>query len=390
LIKLIIKAGLSILQILGVPIQCGHVLTPTETVMSSLSLPSPTLSTPAWRIAVVGCTFSLIWSSAFIAGKQAMTGCGPFTLLSLRFLAAGALLWLLRRWLPGDTPQQAAAPAIAWRHALIAGLLTNVVYLGLGYHGLRHVPAGLTAILVSVSPLLTAAMAALWLREPLGARQLLGLLCGMGGVAWIMAGRSGGASALDHKAWLGVGMILAGALALAASTLYNRRAAGQLNPWRIARRLAQPQRRHGGGQQRADADQNRRQPGRHMTQAVIAQPQIHHIGQQAGDQRVPPGDGRRGGLLRRVAGQPAAQQPQQRAGRQKAQAEQGERAAAGHRLLAGNKGRAPDQAEGAADHGNAPGGGGQRRGRQGQAGHHGLRGGQDMATLYRHAEYLQN
>ena len=63
------------------------------------------------------------------------------------------------------------------------------------------------------------------MREPLGARQLLGLLCGMGGVAWIMAGRSGGASALDHKAWLGVGMILAGALALAASTLYNRRAA---------------------------------------------------------------------------------------------------------------------------------------------------------------------
>ena len=61
--------------------------------MSSLSLPSPALSTPAWRIAVVGCAFSLIWSSAFIAGKQAMTGCGPFTLLSLRFLSAGALLW---------------------------------------------------------------------------------------------------------------------------------------------------------------------------------------------------------------------------------------------------------------------------------------------------------
>ena len=54
-----------------------------------------------------------------------------------------------------------------------------------------------------------------------------------------------------------------------------------------------------------------------MTQAVIAQPQIHHIGQQNGDQRVPPGDGQRGGLLRRVARQPAAQQPQQRAGRQK-------------------------------------------------------------------------
>jgi drug/metabolite transporter (DMT)-like permease len=203
--------------------------------MSSLSLPSPALSTPAWRIAVVGCAFSLIWSSAFIAGKQAMTGCGPFTLLSLRFLSAGALLWLLRRWLPGDTHQQAQAPASAWRHALIAGLLTNAVYLGLGYHGLRHVPAGLTAILVSTSPLITAAMAALWLHEPLGARRLLGLLCGLGGVAWIMAGRAGGSAALDDTALLGVGMILAGTLALAVSTLFNRRAASQLNPWRIAR-----------------------------------------------------------------------------------------------------------------------------------------------------------
>ena len=193
--------------------------------MSSLSLPSPALSTPAWRIAVVGCAFSLIWSSAFIAGKQAMTGCGPFTLLSLRFLSAGALLWLLRRWLPGDTHQQAQAPASAWRHALIAGLLTNAVYLGLGYHGLRHVPAGLTAILVSTSPLITAAMAALWLHEPLGARRLLGLLCGLGGVAWIMAGRAGGSAALDDTALLGVGMILAGTLALAVSTLFNRRAA---------------------------------------------------------------------------------------------------------------------------------------------------------------------
>ena len=99
---------------------------------------------------MVGCAFSLIWSSA-LARQAGNDRLQPVHLLSLRFLAAGALLWLLRRWLPGDTPQQAAAPAIAWRHALIAGLLTNVVYLGLGYHGLRHVPAGLTAILVSVS-----------------------------------------------------------------------------------------------------------------------------------------------------------------------------------------------------------------------------------------------
>ena len=50
----------------------------------------------------------------------------------------------------------------------------------------------------------------------------------MGGVAWI-AGR-----AHAGPNWLGVGMILLRA-GLAASTPGNRRAAGQLSPWRIAR-----------------------------------------------------------------------------------------------------------------------------------------------------------
>ena len=163
--------------------------------MSSLSLPSPTLSTPC----LAHCRGRLRLQPDLELGlycRQAGDDrLRPVHPAQPAFFWRPARCWLLRRWLPGDTPQQAAALAIAWRHALIAGLLTNVVYLGLGYHGLRHVPAGLTAILVSVSLLLTAAMAALWLREPLGARQLLGLLCGMGGVAWIMAAAAAAAPA---------------------------------------------------------------------------------------------------------------------------------------------------------------------------------------------------
>lgn len=50
-----------------------------------------------WRFALVGALFSLLWSSAFIAGKVGMAASGPLTLLSLRFLLAGLLVWPIAR-----------------------------------------------------------------------------------------------------------------------------------------------------------------------------------------------------------------------------------------------------------------------------------------------------
>jgi drug/metabolite transporter (DMT)-like permease len=185
--------------------------------------------TSATRIAVVGTIFSFVWSSAFIAGKVGMTSTGPLTLLSLRFLLAGLLLAVLGRFLVAPiTPPRLNRTAIL--AALAAGLLTNAVYLGLTYTGMRTVPAGLTAILVSTSPLLASPFAALWLKEPFGWRGALGLLAGFAGVVWIMGGRAMSAPA-DIT---GVLLILIGTVALAASTLLNRRAVAHLDPRSIA------------------------------------------------------------------------------------------------------------------------------------------------------------
>ncbi|NTV97031.1 MAG: DMT family transporter, partial [Thiobacillus sp.] len=109
-------------------------------------------------------------------------------------------------------------------------LLANAVYLGLTYTGMGSVPAGLTAILVSTSPLLTAVLAALWLGERFGWRDALGLVAGLAGVAWIMAGRA----ASLPVAPAGVALILLGTAALAVATLLNRLAVAGLDPWRIA------------------------------------------------------------------------------------------------------------------------------------------------------------
>lgn len=190
---------------------------------------SPNPAVPVLHLAAVGTAFSFVWSSAFIAGKIGLAASGPLTLLSLRFLLAGALLYLFGRRL-GLARLPPWRDRRVWLQALAAGLLANAVYLGLTYTGMGSVPAGLTAILVSTSPLLTAVLAALWLGERFGWRDALGLVAGLAGVAWIMAGRA----ASLPVAPAGVALILLGTAALAVATLLNRLAVAGLDPWRIA------------------------------------------------------------------------------------------------------------------------------------------------------------
>lgn len=198
--------------------------------MNTARISPPTAAIGTWHIAAVGTAFSFAWSSAFIAGKIGMSASGPLTLLSLRFLLAGALVFLAGRWLSkrGTT---APADRSAALFALLAGLLTNAVYLGLTYTGMRTVPAGLTAILVSTNPLLTSGLASLWLKENFGWRGALGLAAGFVGVVWIMGSRAASAPA-DLG---GVLLILLGTVALAAATLLSRRAVARLDLWQIAR-----------------------------------------------------------------------------------------------------------------------------------------------------------
>lgn len=196
--------------------------------MNVISPTAPVPQTSALRIAAVGTAFSLVWSSAFIAGKIGMSSSGPLTLLSLRFLLAGALVALVGRAL--QRPAAGGSDRGALVTALAAGLLTNAVYLGLTYTGMQTIPAGLTAILVSTSPLVTALLAALWLRDPFGWRCGLGLAAGFLGVVWIMGERA----TLAPVDPVGVLLVLVGTVALAAATILNRRIVGRLDPWKIA------------------------------------------------------------------------------------------------------------------------------------------------------------
>jgi drug/metabolite transporter (DMT)-like permease len=107
------------------------------------------------------------------------------------------------------------------------GVANNALYLGLNSVGIVHgVSAGLSALIVSANPVLTALLAAFLLGERMTWRKAAGLLLGIGGVAVVVGSRlSGGESPV------GVAFVLGALGALVAGTIAFKRLAPSGGLW---------------------------------------------------------------------------------------------------------------------------------------------------------------
>lgn len=158
--------------------------------------------------------FILLWSSGYVAGKLALPHTGPLTLLTLRFGLAAAVLLAVAVLTGAPWPRRARD----WGHLAVVGLLMQVLHFSCIYFALRWgLSAGVAGLLIGLMPLATALGAHLWLAERLGARQALGLLGGLAGVALVVADKP-----LD-SAWAAYAVGLVGLLGLVAGTLYQKR-----------------------------------------------------------------------------------------------------------------------------------------------------------------------
>jgi drug/metabolite transporter (DMT)-like permease len=139
----------------------------------------------------------------------------PLWVLAIRFLAAGVIQVTLALVLTRPWPRSRAS----WMSLAAFGLLANAGYLSLTYEALRHLSAGMGAIIASTNPLVLALVAPALLGEPLTPRKLIGLLCGFSGVVVSMASRAGSQTARP----IDVGMSFIGVLALVGSTVVFKR-----------------------------------------------------------------------------------------------------------------------------------------------------------------------
>ena len=163
--------------------------------------------------------FVALWSTGFIGAKFGLPDAEPLTFLTLRYaivlVLMGALVWYQRAVWPRTMRE--------WLHIGVSGVLVHGVYLGGVFIAIGHgLPAGVTAIVVGLQPVLTALGAGLLLGERVRPTQWAGLALGFVGVALVVAHKiaSNTGSGMVLSMLLPAGIAL---LAITAGTLYQKR-----------------------------------------------------------------------------------------------------------------------------------------------------------------------
>jgi drug/metabolite transporter (DMT)-like permease len=155
-----------------------------------------------------------IWGSTFVVTKILLDEAEPFFIAAARFVIALAVLWPLLMW-RGREPA-----AVFFRPAFIAlGLLGVVGNFGLQNLGLAYTGAADAALIIALTPVAIAALAAVLLGERLVPRQLAGITVSIGGVVLI----TGAGGVATPAAVLGDLLIAVSTLAWAGYTLLGKR-----------------------------------------------------------------------------------------------------------------------------------------------------------------------
>ncbi len=167
-------------------------------------------------LGVAGALFYIfLWASAFVPSKIGVLDSSPLWFLVVRFAVAGLVTLAIAKVLGARLPRTRKD----WVAVGVLGVLGNALYLGCTYLSLRHLAAGVAAIVTSTNPLVLALVAPWLLREPLTPGKIAGMLLGFGGVVWIMIVRTGSGSA--DIADVAIGFV--GVLASVASTIVFKR-----------------------------------------------------------------------------------------------------------------------------------------------------------------------
>ena len=167
--------------------------------------------------------FVVLWSSGFIATKYALAGAEPLTFLFIRMVGVVLLMAIIIAIAHPKWPNRLEA----W-HSVVAGLLVHGFYLAGTATAIYHsVPAGLSALIPGLQPILVSTIANRWMGERVGPLQWLGLALGLIGVLLVLHDRSIIAAG-SVIGWIATVVSLLG---ISLGTLYQKKFGGRID-WR--------------------------------------------------------------------------------------------------------------------------------------------------------------
>ena len=164
--------------------------------------------------------FIVLWSSAFVTTKPIIDHSDPFAALAFRFFFVAFGFFVFSIY----TKQKILINQNNLLQSLFSGILFHGVYLGGVFYSVSiGMPTGIAALIVTLQPILTNALAGKFLDEKVSYKQWIGVILGFTGAALVLG--------FDIGSSLPVFGVIASFIALLAittSTLWQKKISNNL------------------------------------------------------------------------------------------------------------------------------------------------------------------
>jgi len=177
------------------------------------------------NVAITGAPvlFVLLWSTGFIGARYGLPYIEPLTFLAVRMVFVVLVLGAIALISGARWPDRRETG-----HSLVAGLMVHGLYLGGVFTAISQgVPAGVSALITGLQPILTSTIANRFMGETVTRLQWSGLALGLAGVALVLHDRA----LVEAGTWTGWIANFVALFGITLGTLYQKRYCGNID-WR--------------------------------------------------------------------------------------------------------------------------------------------------------------
>jgi len=164
--------------------------------------------------------FIILWSSAFVTTKPIIDNSDPFAALAFRFFVVAFGFFIFSIY----AKQKILTNTRNLFQSLFSGILFHGVYLGGVFYSISiGMPTGIAALIVTLQPILTNALAGKFLGEKVTFKQWIGVILGFIGAALVLGFDIGSSLPV-----FGVIASFVALLAITTSTLWQKKISNNL------------------------------------------------------------------------------------------------------------------------------------------------------------------
>ena len=164
--------------------------------------------------------FIVLWSSAFVTTKPIIDNSEPFTALAFRFFFVSLGFFLFSIF----TKQKILTDSKSLLQSIFSGILFHGIYLGGVFYSVSiGMPTSIAALIVTLQPILTNALAGKFLGEEVSFKQWIGVMLGFFGAALVLGFDIG-----TSLPTIGVVSSFIAVLAITTSTLWQKKIGNNL------------------------------------------------------------------------------------------------------------------------------------------------------------------